>query len=82
MQMMHSVMYQTCLNQGVICFKYTILLYGADVNGISSLLLREVRISIEFSRKPQLLNGFKYLPNLTICVDNISKNVFTFLIIV
>jgi hypothetical protein len=47
MQMMHSVMYQTYLNQGVICFKYTILLYDADVNGILSLLLREVRFSID-----------------------------------
>jgi hypothetical protein len=60
MQMMHSVMYQAYLNQGVICFQNTTLLYDADVNGISSLLLREVRISIgQFSRKPQLLNGFK-----------------------
>jgi len=52
MQMMHYVMYQTYLNQGVICCQNTIVLYDADLNGISSLLLREVRISIgQFSRK-------------------------------
>jgi hypothetical protein len=46
MQMMHSVMYQTYFNEDVICFQSTILLYDADVNGISSLLLKQVRISI------------------------------------